>query len=114
MLLGEHVFIDAIMSCNCYLVEVSPVGSACLHCNTNASNLGASEQAWVGLFYLLKFTTKDAMPFAQALAMATAARRHIDVYPSVADDHHIAVWRAKYFVQRLTNSLTGLTEVLSP
>jgi hypothetical protein len=104
--------IDAIKSCNCYLVEVSPVASACLRCNINASNLGASEQALAVLFYLLKYITKDAIPFlAQAVAMAAAARKHIDVYPSVADDCQTADRRAKYFVQRLTNSLTRLTEV---
>ncbi len=43
-----------------------------------------------------------------------AVRGHIDDDPSVADDCHTADWRAKYFVQRLTNSLTGLTEVSSP
>jgi hypothetical protein len=32
-------FIDAIMSCNCCLVEVSPVRSACLRCNQNKPGL---------------------------------------------------------------------------
>ncbi len=107
-------FIDAITSCNCYLVKVSPVASACFRCNTNAPNLDSSEQARAVLFYLLKYITKAAMPLAQAVAMAAAARGHIDVYPSVADDCHSADWRAMYFVQRLTNRFTGLTEVCHP
>jgi hypothetical protein len=89
-------FINAITSRNCYLVEVSPVASACLHCNTNVSNLGASEQAQAVRFYLLKYITKDATPLAQAVAMAAAARQHIDIYPSVADDCHTADRRVKY------------------
>jgi hypothetical protein len=48
------------------------------------------------------------------VALAAAARRHIDTYPSVAEDRDSEERRAKYFVQRLTNSLTGLTEVSAP
>jgi hypothetical protein len=110
----QSKFIDSIKSQNCYLVEFSPIGSVCLQCNTNTTTLGASEQARAVLFYLLKYITKDATPLAQAVAMAAAARCHIDVYPSVAEDHHTTDRRAKYFVQRLTNSLIGMTEVLSP
>jgi hypothetical protein len=107
-------FIDAIMYHNCYLVEVSPIESACFHCNTNGSKLAAPKQTWVVLFYLLKHIIRDATPLAQAVAMVAAAIQHIDVCPSVADDCHTADRRAKYFLQSLTDNLTGLTEVSSP
>ena len=107
-------FVEMIAKRNCYCVECSPTASACLCCNSNASLLGASEQARATLYYLIQYIVKDAVPLVHAVALAAAARRHIDTYPSVAEDCDSAERRAKYFVQRLTNSLTGLTEVSAP
>jgi hypothetical protein len=92
-------------------LECSSTGSACLRCNSNAQILGAVEQARGSVFYVIKYITKDAIPLVHVVSLAAAARRHIDLYPSVAEDCDTEIRRAKYFVHRMTNSLTGLTEV---
>jgi hypothetical protein len=107
-------FVEMIAKRNCYCVECSPTASACLCCNSNASLLGASGQARATLYYLIQYIFKDAVPLVHAVALAAAARRHIDTHPSLAEDCDSAERRTKYFVQRLTNSLTGLTEVSAP
>ena len=63
------------------------------------------------MFYIIKYITKDAVPLAHCASLAAASRRYIDINPSLAEDRDTDIRRAKYFVQRLTNSLTGLTEV---
>ena len=63
-------FVDVITKRNCYCVECSPIGRACLFCNSNASLLGASEQARAILYYLIQYIVKDAVPLVIAVALA--------------------------------------------
>ena len=79
---------EVIAKRNCYCVKCNPTGSVCLCCNSNASLLGVSEQARATLYYLIQYIVKDAVPLVlvHAVALATAASRHIDTYPSVAED----------------------------
>ena len=79
-------FVEVITKRNCYCVECSPTGSACLCCNSNASLFGISEQAIATLYYLIQYIVNDAVPLVHAVALAAAARRHTDTYPSVAED----------------------------
>ncbi len=89
-------FVEDIIRRNCYFVECSQTGSACLRCNSNAQILGAVEQARGSVFYVIKYITKDAIPLVHVVSLAAAARRHIDLYPSVAEDCDTEIRRAKY------------------
>ena len=72
-------FVELIAKRNCYCVECSTTGSACLCCNLNASLLGAYyEQARAIVYYLIQYIFKDAVPLVHAVVLAAASQRHID------------------------------------
>ncbi len=60
---------EDVIKQNCYFVECSPTGSACLRCNSNAQILGAVEQERGSVFYVIKYITKDAIPLVHAVLL---------------------------------------------
>ncbi len=75
----RNKFVEDDIKRNCYFVECSLTGSACLRCNSNAQILGAVEQARGSILYVIKYITKDAIPLVHVVSLAAAARRHIDL-----------------------------------
>ena len=63
----QNKFVEDVIKQNCYFVECSPTGSACLRCNSNAQILGAVEQAQGSVFHVIKYITKDAIPLVHVV-----------------------------------------------
>jgi len=69
--------VEDVIKRNCYFVECSSTGSACLRCNSNGQILGAVEQARGSVFYVIKYITKDAIPLVHVVSLAAAAQEDI-------------------------------------
>lgn len=86
------------------LVEFSDMLSGCLGCNTAPYLLGASEGAKAAMFYMIKYVTKDSVELRSCLSLLVDAKRHIDRYPSVAEDRDTPDRTTKHFVARVNNA----------
>ena len=59
--------------------------------------------------YMVKYMVKDAYALAASLSVLADARRHIEEYPSYADDARTAARCTRHFLQRVINA--GATEL---
>ena len=98
------------MACrNAKLVEYCPTLSGSVMSNTAPLLLGAGDTAKGAAMYMVKYMVKDAYALAASLSVLADARRHIDQYPSNADDAHTAARCTRHFLQRVLNA--GGTEL---
>jgi len=98
---------------NGWVVCFSPALSVQLRCNTDAEYLGSIASATSALFYVAKYMSKDSMPLANALSIASAAAQHIETYPSVASDSGEPVRTTRHLLNRVLNSTNGVQEYVS-
>ena len=61
--------------------------------------------------YMLKYMVKDAYALAASVSVLADARKHIQAYPSSAEDTHTAARCTRHFLQRVFNA--GATELAS-
>ena len=100
------------MECrNADLVEYSPLLTRLLNCNSAPLLLGAGQTAKGAGMYMTKYMTKETFAIAAALSVLIDARKHIDEYPSCAEDSGAATRTGKHFLQRV---LTSATRELAP
>jgi hypothetical protein len=92
-------------------VETSPTAALLLCCNTNVQILGATEQAKGVVQYLVNYITKHSAPLAVLASTVAGARRHNIRFPSTAEDGDTPLRQTKYLVARVTNNITGMSEV---
>ena len=59
--------------------------------------------------YVLKCMVKNAYALAASLSVLIDARKHIQAYPSSAEDTHTAARCTRHFLQRVFNA--GATEL---
>lgn len=109
----QHHLNSALINRNGLIVEFNELISACLGCNTNVSLLGSEEQSKASLCYLLKYVTKQKYGFAHSASMILHARRHIEEFPSIADDSATKQRTGMHLLTRLTNKVTLATEMSS-
>jgi hypothetical protein len=62
--------------------------------------LGSDVCAKAALFYLVKYMTKDSAEMNASLSVLADARRHMDKYPSTAEDSGSGSRNVKHFIQR--------------
>jgi len=93
------------MTCrNASLVEFCSILSGCTGSNTAPLLLGAGDTAKGASMYMLKYMVKDAYDLAASLSVLADARKHIQAYPSRADDTGTAARCTRHFLQRVLNA----------
>ena len=96
------------MSCrSASLIEFSPLLTRLLNCNTAPLPLGAGQTAKGAGLYMCKYMVKEAYALAASLSVLLDARKHIEAYPSKADDSGATGRTSKHFLQRVLNSTTA-------
>lgn len=80
-------------------------------CNTAIYNLGCGQAQLTALFYTIDYVTKSSMELENALSLVANARRHVDDYPSVAEDSGTQKRTAQHLGNRILNSANGLEEI---
>ncbi|EFX64429.1 hypothetical protein DAPPUDRAFT_118188 [Daphnia pulex] len=99
---------------NGLVVDYSPVQSAVVGCNTNASLLGSDAQTKAALCYVLKYVTKPPAELAHTLSLLHHARRTIEVHPSRAADTGTEIRTGMHYLNRIVNQLSGAIEISAP
>ena len=99
---------------NSNIVMFNPALTSLTGSNTAAYFLGMLEQARGALFYLVKYLTKDKTELSASLVVLLDARKHIDKYPSVADNTGTEIRTTQHFLVRVLNSLGGMSEYGAP
>ena len=89
---------------NAVLIENTPVMTGLVRSNTAPLLLGAGHSAKAAGMYMTKYMVKEAYELAASLTVMIDARRHIDKYPSIADDSGEATRTTKHFLQRVLNT----------
>ena len=90
---------------NALLVEYNELITSLLGCNTAPLPMGCSEGAKSAMFYMIKYVTKDSVAVQQSLSILVDAKRHMEQYPSTADDTGQVERTGRHFVQRCLNQL---------
>nr|CAH0105748.1 unnamed protein product [Daphnia galeata] len=104
----------ALVGRNGLVVEYSPVQSAVVGCNTNASLLGSDAQTKAALCYVLKYVTKPPVELAHSLSLLHHARRTIELHPSKAADTGSVIRTGMHYLNRIVNQLNGAIEISAP
>ena len=130
--LKEHIK-QIVSARNMATVEISPVATALLACNTAAVLLGCSESCKSTLFYLLKYITKDSTSLGHSLTILHDAVNEYEMtkeqtdrkericiideslnrqaeYPSVAADTGTDSRTGKHLLAIMVNKLNGMSE----
>lgn len=110
---AQEQFNTALIHRNGLIVEFNELISACLGCNTNVGLLGSEEQSKASLCYLLKYVTKQKYGFAHSASMILHARRHVEQFPSTAEDSSTNQRTGIHLLTRLTKKVTLATEMSS-
>jgi hypothetical protein len=93
------------MTCyNARLVEHSVVQTGVTHFNTAPTTLGAGRGAKGVYMYTVKYMLKDRKELAASLSVLVDAARHINKYPSIAEDTGSTLRTATHFLQRVANN----------
>ena len=71
---------------NSRITSFCPAITAALRGSHNLEFNGLGHQIRSTLYYLTKYFSKDPHPFANTLSLAYAATRHVEQFPSVAED----------------------------
>ena len=90
---------------NSLLIEYNELITSLLGCNTAPIPMGCSEGAKSAMFYMIKYVTKDAAAVQESLALLVDAKKHIEQYPSTAEDVGEDSRTARHFVERCVNQL---------
>ena len=93
------------------IVTHSPVIAACLRCNTNVEPLGNASQEKCSTFYTINYMTKAAYKLGSVLSLIKSAKRHITMYPSLAEDTGTYMRNAQHLLTRILNMQYGSAEV---
>ena len=104
----------ALIARNGLVVDYSPVQSAVVGCNTNASLLGSDAQTKAALCYVLKYVTKPPAELAHTLSLLHHARRTIELHPSKAADTGTVIRTGMHYLNRIVNQLSGAIEISAP
>jgi hypothetical protein len=96
------------------VVMFSPALTSLTGSNTAAYFLGMLEQARGALFYLVKYLTKDKTELSASLVVLLDARKHVDQYPSVAENVGTEIRTTQHFLVRVLNCLSGMSEYGAP
>ena len=89
---------------NAVLIEYTPVMTGLVRSNTAPLLLGAGHSAKAAGMYMTKYMVKEAYELAASLTVMIDARRHIEKYPSVADDSGETTRTTTHFLQRVLNT----------
>ena len=96
---------------NGYVVAYNMVSTAATGgSNTAMYPLGTAAQARPVTFYVVKYVTKDKVALSSSLTVLLAAQKHIEDYPSRAENTGDPTRTAQHFVQRVCNSVAGMAE----
>ena len=93
------------------IVAFSPTITACLRCNTNVEILGNASQEKCSTFYTIKYMTKSAYKTDAILSIVSGANRHVEQYPSIADDSGEYMRNAQHILSRVLNVQNGCAEI---
>jgi len=96
------------------IVMFNPALTSLTGSNTAAYFLGMLEQARGALFYLVKYLTKDKTELSASLVVLLDARKHVDKYPSVAENVGTEIRTTQHFLVRVLNCLSGMSEYGAP
>jgi len=90
---------------NALLCEYNELITSLLGCNTAPLPMGCAESAKSAMFYMIKYVTKDSAAVQESLAVLIDVKKHIDQYPSTADDSGSVERTGRHFTQRSVNQL---------
>jgi hypothetical protein len=96
---------------NMAVVQITPLATALLACNTNSVFLGATEDAKAALYYIIKYVSKDCTELASCLSILQYAIDLKKKYPSAAKDANTDIRDGKYLLQIMLNKMVGMREI---
>jgi hypothetical protein len=96
---------------NMAVVQVTPLATGLLACNTNSVFLGATEDAKPALYYIIKYVSKDCTELASCLSVLQYAIDLKRKYPSSARDADTDLRSGKYLLQIMLNKMIGMREI---
>jgi len=100
------------LSCaNAKIAEYNDVLTAALRCNNAVVLLGGGECARACMYYMVKYVTKNSVELAASLSVFAGALKHVEKYKSKAEDSGTSERDARYWSQRILNSLQGAMEL---
>ena len=93
------------------VVPYSTAFSATSMSNTAIVPVGSTEQAKAVCFYLLKYITKDSAALENTRLLVHEAVKHVNKFPSTADDTGTTERTTKHLLNRIVNSIAGAQEI---
>ena len=91
-------------------VEINPITTALLRCNTSPQVLITESQARAAIYYIAQYMSKNPFPLENVMALILQAEQEWRKYGSTASDKDAADRKAKNMLQKLLNK-SGLLEV---
>jgi hypothetical protein len=108
---------DAIVALNLLIlgneavVQIEPLSSGLLACNTNALFLGSMEECKAALFYIIKYISKYCTALESSLSVIKYAMDKKAAHPSIAKDTGTDSRHGQQLLQIILNKLVGLRQV---
>ena len=102
---------DKIKSRNGMVVETNVPLQLATGSSTNAILLGSSQQSCCALFYAAPYVCKNKVALESCLSALEIAQRHIEQFPSTADDSGTDKRCVQHLFTRVLNSLSRSVEI---
>ena len=107
----QYYAIRMLEKANASIVQINPIATALLACNTNMVLLGAIEDAKATIFYIIKYITKDSTELASSLSVIKYALDKQKLYPSKAINSNEDLKNGKYLLSIMLNKLVEMREI---
>ena len=104
-----HVYLELCRELpdrNGYVVATNPTLSNATGSASNAIFLGNSQQSTCALFYVVPYVCKSKVAMDACLSALEAAQRHIEKFPSIADDSGTDKRAVQHMFTRVLNNLS--------
>ena len=108
---AKQWLVECLKGRNGNVVEVIPLVSAALGCNTCSYPLGSMEQAKAAMYYIVEYMVKDPIQVAAAVVLIQKARIKAIRFRSVAEDRDTEIRQSMNFLMKTVNLFTGAKEV---
>jgi hypothetical protein len=101
---------DALWNANGFMTEFNDILVLASHCNMAVYPMGTGGAAKALFIYVCSYLAKSPTEIRSLLSLLHDAAKHIEEYPSTADDSGTAERTTIHFIQRVLNSLNGSQE----
>ena len=106
----RDVIKDLLFAANGLVSEFNHVLMSIANCNMAIYPMGTAASAKAQFMYTCKYVCKNPAEIMSLLSILHDAARHIDNYPSTADDTGTKDRTTRHYVQRILNKLCGKQE----